>query len=220
LYEDFEKRFRIPTNFVGEPPQTEAQPPHAVAELNLNPHFIFPYLFMYFYISIYFYYYYLFIIFIAIVYYVFCFIIFFLFLTLQLPAATTANTTSRAPLQLQSSSNLSPDKFSPCLFFPLFTEPVILTFLPYIIPQSVHNPYTSFTSIPNHHHFLCREPWRTQSLAFAPAIQFTDHHELSSSLHHRTKYCKPVTITKPSQSSLLSFQIQSQPWASTFSSPP
>jgi hypothetical protein len=32
LYEDFEKRFRIPTNLVGEPPQIEAQPPLAVAK--------------------------------------------------------------------------------------------------------------------------------------------------------------------------------------------
>jgi hypothetical protein len=43
VYEDFEKRFRIPTNFIGEPPHFEAQPPLAVAKINLNFHFIFPF---------------------------------------------------------------------------------------------------------------------------------------------------------------------------------
>jgi hypothetical protein len=45
VYEEFEKRFRILTNFVGEPPQLEAQPPHAVTEPNSLP-FIFPLLFI------------------------------------------------------------------------------------------------------------------------------------------------------------------------------
>jgi hypothetical protein len=34
-----------PENYFGEPPHTEAQPPHAVTEPNWNLHFIFPYLF-------------------------------------------------------------------------------------------------------------------------------------------------------------------------------
>jgi hypothetical protein len=42
-----------PDTFVGEPPHTAAQPPHAVEEPNSNLHFIFPYSSMYFYISIY-----------------------------------------------------------------------------------------------------------------------------------------------------------------------
>jgi hypothetical protein len=32
LYEDFEKRFRIPTNLVGKQPLIEAQPPRTVAK--------------------------------------------------------------------------------------------------------------------------------------------------------------------------------------------
>jgi hypothetical protein len=31
-YEDFEKRFRIPINFIGEQPRMAAQPPLAVAK--------------------------------------------------------------------------------------------------------------------------------------------------------------------------------------------
>ena len=41
LYEDFEKRFRILTNIVSEPPQTEAQPPLAVAKIKLHSPFLF-----------------------------------------------------------------------------------------------------------------------------------------------------------------------------------
>ena len=42
MYEDFEKRFRIPTNLVGKPPQLEAQPPHTVVKQNKNFQFYFP----------------------------------------------------------------------------------------------------------------------------------------------------------------------------------
>ena len=43
-YEDFEKRFRIPANFAGEPPQLTAQPPIAVAKNKFQTSISFPYL--------------------------------------------------------------------------------------------------------------------------------------------------------------------------------
>jgi cellulose synthase/poly-beta-1,6-N-acetylglucosamine synthase-like glycosyltransferase len=145
------KRFRILTNFVGEPPHIEAQPPHAVAEPNSNLHFIFLYLSIYFYIFIY-----LFIIFIIII------IVFIFFFFLSLAGrrqttissltgslASTANSTFR---QLQPVLQFVPQKASikprvPILFCFLREAPASLFLTNIITTQTpAINFHSSLTS--------------------------------------------------------------------------